>query len=131
MRIILSIIALAVAALGVTQAAGGVHWNAAVVDLVMAGGTLLGTFGVAPFDLTLQERRVCAGLATFTAAIVTAHASGSIPGAPKIFNVVAAGAAVLSVLGRWQDVTPVAVPAGGTLHANTVIAPEPTTPTKA
>lgn len=109
-RTVLSVIALLAAALGVAAASGMIHWNVALVDLVMAGGTMLGTFGVAPFALTVVESRICAGVATFTSAIVAAHAAGTIPGAPKIFNVIAVGAALLSILGRWDDPNPTPVP---------------------
>ncbi|HEV3059726.1 MAG TPA: hypothetical protein VGY48_15855 [Vicinamibacterales bacterium] len=110
-KIILSLIALLAAALGATQAAGGIKWNPALIDLIMAGATVLGTFGIVPFMLTLAEHRACAGIATFTSALVAAHAAGTIPGAPKVFNVVAVGAALLSVLGSWNAPAPAPAPA--------------------
>jgi hypothetical protein len=103
LKIVLSFIALIAAALGVAQASGAIKWAPALVDLIMAGGTVLGTFGIVPLTLTIAEHRACAGIATFAAAVVTAHATGTIPGAPKVFNVVAVGAALLSILGRWDD----------------------------
>ncbi len=103
LRTSLSVIALLAAALGVAAATGAIHWENALVDLITSGGALLGTFGVAPLALTTTERRVCAGLASFAAMAVTAHASGAIHGAPRIFNVVAVGAALLAVLGRWDE----------------------------
>ena len=124
-KTVLSLIALLAAALGVAAATGAIHWNAALVDLVMAGGTVLGTFGVVPLTLTVAEHRACAGIATFAAAVVTAHATGTIPGAPKVFNVVAVGAALLSILGRWDDpAIPNPVIVSGT-------EPQPTIPPKA
>jgi len=107
-KTILSLIALVAAALGAAQAAGAVHWNPALVDLLTGGATVLGTFGIVPLTLTMAEHRACAAIATFAAALVTAHATGAIPGAPKVFNVVAVGAALLSVLGRWD--APATVP---------------------
>lgn len=101
-RTLLSIIALCAAALGVAAVTGAVRWNVALVDLLTAGGALLGTFGIAPLVLSAAEHRACAGIAAFAAAVVTAHASGTIPGAPRVFNVIAVGAALLSVLGRWD-----------------------------
>ena len=111
-KTILSLVALVASALGVAQAAGGIHWNPALVDLLTGGATVLGTFGVVPLTLTASEHRACAGIATFAAALVTAHATGAIPGAPKVFNVIAVGAALLSILGRWDApvVTPVEPP---------------------
>ena len=120
-RTILSVVALLAAALGVATATGVIHWNAALVDLVMSGGTLLGTFGIAPFALTMVEKRVCAAFASFAAAIGAAHASGALPGSAKVYMAVAVGAALLSVLGRWD--TPVS--------DGTPVPPAPTTPTKA
>jgi hypothetical protein len=103
LKIALSFIALVAAALGVAQATGLLHWNVAVVGLVMAGSTLLGTFGIVPFTLTVTEHRVCAGIAAFAAAVGSAHAAGTIPGSPVVFNIIAVGAALLSILGRWDD----------------------------
>ena len=108
-KTILSLLALIAAALGAAQASGLVKWNPALVDLLTGGATVLGTFGVVPLTLTMAEHRACAAIATFAAALVTAHATGAIPGAPKVFNVVAVGAALLSVLGRWDAPAPAAV----------------------
>jgi hypothetical protein len=105
-KTILSVIALIAAALGAAQAAGAIKWNPALVDLLTGGATVLGTFGVVPLTLSMAEHRACAGIATFAAALVTAHATGAIPGAPKVFNVIAVGAALLSVLGRWDAPAP-------------------------
>ena len=111
LKIALSLIALLAAALGVAQATSLLHLNTVLVDLAMAGATVLGTFGVVPLTLTPSEHRVCAGLASFAAIVVTGHAAGTIPGAPKVFNVVAVGAALLSVLGSWNAPDPVVPPA--------------------
>lgn len=102
-KTLLSLIALVVAALGVAQTTGLLHWNAAVVGLVMSGGTMLGCFGIVPFTLTVFAHRVCAGIATFASAVGAAHAAGTIPGSPLAFGIVAIGAALLSILGRWDD----------------------------
>ena len=110
-RILLSLVALVVAAVGVAAATGVIHWNASLVDLIISGGALLGTFGVAPLTLSLTAHRICAGIAAFTSAVVAAHASGAVPGAPKVFNVIAVAAALLSILGRWDaPVTPPVTP---------------------
>ncbi len=104
-RTIISFIALLVAALGAAAAAGAIHWNAALVDLITAGGAMLGTFGVAPFKMSVTDHRICAGLAAFTSAAVAAHASGAIPGAPRLFNAISVGAALLAILGKWDSPT--------------------------
>jgi len=116
-KIALSFIALLAAALGVAQATGAIHWPPGLVDIVMAGATVLGTFGVVPFALSASEHRACASVAMFASAVGAAHAAGTIPGAPKIFNIVAVGAALLSILGRW-DAPPAPVPV--------FVTPEPT-----
>jgi hypothetical protein len=103
LKIALSLIALIVAALGVAQTTGLLHWNSAVVGLVMSGGTMLGCFGIVPLSLTVFEHRICAGIATFASAVGAAHAAGTIPGSPTVFGVVAIAAALLSILGRWDD----------------------------
>lgn len=113
-RIILSVIALGLASIGGAQATGLIHWNAAVVDLVSAGGGVFAAFGVTPIVLPPLAARVCAAVATLLTCVVMAHSTGGIPGAAGLFNALAAAGVLVGAMGRFQPPpTPPSPPPAG------------------
>lgn len=102
-KVILSLVALAVAGVGAAMTEGLFHVGPATVTLAMAVGGLLGYFGISPFALTAQISKGMAAGWFFLTALLGYHAAqvtALLNPHPHIWHAVGAVAIVLGVLSR-------------------------------
>lgn len=104
LKIVLSWVALFVAAAGGALQNGALHVSGAVGDVVMAGGTLLGVLGYSPWTLTPAQSAALRTVSAMCAAVVLAHAKTVVeqpPGTPVswtwVFTVIGVAGTIIGI----------------------------------
>lgn len=102
-KIILSFLALLVGAAATAMTAGMFNVPPTIIEVVTAGGVLLGYLGIAPFAISAAVSRVVSGVALFLAALVGWHASvvsTAVNAHPWMWHLVGVVAILAGVIGK-------------------------------
>ena len=103
LKIILSFLALLVGAAATAMTAGLFNVPPTIIEVVTAGGVMLGYLGIAPFAISAAVSRVISGIALFLGALVGWHASvvsTAVNAHPWIWHLVGVVAILAGVIGK-------------------------------
>lgn len=117
LKIVLSVLALLVAAVCSAMTAGLFNLAPALITVITAGGALFGYFGISPVVLSAKVSKILGGGFMFLTALMGYHASSVTAGAnphPWLWHAVGVAAILSGVLARGplNPSPPAAKPAG-------------------